>query len=241
MNRNELPRKRVGDIMYRAEGVEYNVLAIVGQAVMERMPKVIEILTDGGFNVTFEVVKECLLAKYPSYYQNIVPKNGEIPVSVDDAATISCPSIDAQINKRVEGLNEFLVKDATDKLNAIKAKALSRLVPMSNRFGEKLGNATNEINYLLQIVELKDGQLQYISDYKERLTNLTAVHFKTQAAVDIYNQHVTAFEEMQKLYGLVRNNFVRVMHCTPDIFIQFDAGEIGFPCIDYEVLAKKSN
>ncbi len=239
MEKQKLETKRVGDIMYSRKGLKERIYTYVGGTILNRTPALIERLVAGGFTVTQELLFECWKVKVPAAESEIA--GIEYPITADEAATIVCPSLDAQIEKRTSGLNEFQRKDALNSLNTHKAKVFGLVYQAHYYLLRKFGNIDEELALLFKITEYKDKKLCYVRDYDAKLEELTAVYFQTQAAVDIYNQHVRAFEEMQKLYGLIRNNFIRQMQCTPAAFIEFDFGEIGFPNgIDYELLAKKS-
>lgn len=235
----KLEMKRIGDVMYSKQGLKGRVLTYVGSTVLNRMPTVIERLNNGGFTVSQEVLFDCLTVNVPP--AEIDVRGTEYPLTADEAASIVCPSLDEQMKQRTSGLNEFMMKDAMNTLNEAKAKVFSIVFKMFYYLNGKFGNVKEELDLLLQVIEYKGGKLQYIKGYEEKLDELTAVYFKTQAAVDIYNQHVRAYEEMQKLYKLIRNNFIRQTQCQPASFIEFDFGDIGFAeGIDYELLAKKS-
>ncbi len=235
----KLEIKRIGDIMYCNTGLKDRCVHYVGHTVLERVPKIVKYLTEGGFNVSLDVIWECLTAKLPP--QEIDIKGDEYPVTPAEAAAVVWPTLDEQTKQRIKGLNEFMVQSATNELNAVKAKALGVAFQMGFYFGRKYGNATDEMGIIRQLIEYKDGKLQWIDGYLAKADELVAVRFKTQAAVDIYNQHVKVYGEMQKLYGLIRNNFVKQTQCYPNVFIEFDFGKIGFPeALDYELLAKKS-
>lgn len=235
----KLETKRIGDVMYSKAGLKGRVLTYVGSTVLNRMPTIIERLVKGGFVVSQELLFDCLTVNVPSAQIDVL--GTEYPLTADEAANIACPLLDEQIKQRIAGLNEFQMKDAMNTLNEAKAKVFAIVFKMFYYLNGKLGSVSEEMGLLLQVVEYKDGKLQYIKGFNEKLDELTAVYFKTQAAVDIYNQHVRAYEEMQKLYELIRNNFVRQTQCQPGAFIEFDFGEIGFPKgIDYELLAKRS-
>lgn len=234
----KLETKRVGDVMYQNAGLKNSILARTGHTILDRAPKIVKVLTDGGFSVSMELLKELLTAKIPGQSAEI--KGEDYPFTAAEAASIACPLLDEQIDQRTQGLNEFLVESAKNKLYEVKAKALGKVYQTMQWLMLHSGNLGVELDYFFQVVEFKDGELLFVKDYSKKLDELTSVRFKTQAAVDIYNQHIRAYEEMEKLYSLINNNFIKCTQCQPETFVNFQYGEIGFPTgLNYELLAKK--
>lgn len=228
-----LERKRVGDIMYHKKWLYDQVINIAGRAVLTATPKIVDALKQGGFSVSKDLLYECFSLALDDGYETL-PKDGYIAVTNEEAAAVSWPLLDEQIAQRTAGLNEFIMESAMDKLNTVKAKALGYQLPIRKIIFEKTTNSNDVLRLLFQVLEFKDGQLQYVSGYKERMDEFTTVRFKSQAAVDLYSQHVKVYEEMKKLYDMIPDSFAKKKLST-DFFVAFHFGEIGFEeGVDYE-------